>query len=501
MRGRANLTFAESATIFNYIPGRIPELNSDSDTAYCRLEAWLKECTINHQDCKAPLLNPELPTRVIDVFAYDREVTLFESKGQRGRYIALSHCWGSSSRLMATKESLEDLSKGIAISFLPKTFRDAINITKRLGVKYLWIDCLCIVQDDPSDWEREASKMSQVYSYAYLTISASGSTDSYSGCFPKRAKDSYVSVPTRSLGYDVPRDLSGPKSFVMEYERKARPGQWGRLHLFEEWLPGSSFFAPQRTNVGSFGKYFDPIADEPLSVRGWTLQERLLSPRIVHYATDQMYFECETQLLSEDCFKIPNMFFSMGILLSTQSIAFEKHGLPKSAGISYDIGQHVPNPLGGWRWRGGWLSIVENYSRRRLTVNQDKLSAVAGVARAVAEITGDTYLAGLWAQHFFEDLHWRVYVYEETFEKNKEGLGKLAVKGKAVGTTDRPAEYRAPSWSWASIDAPIKYVPLAYSKIVAHVRKCATLPAGADVYGRVAAGRLDIEVRMSNGKR
>jgi len=401
---------------------------------------------------------------------------------------------------MATEESLEDLSKGVAISFLPKTFQDAINITKCLGIKYLWIDCLCIIQDDASDWEREASKMSQVYSNAYLTISASGSTDSYSGCFPKRAEQSYVSVPTRSLGYDTPRDLSGPHSFTMEYERETRPGQPGRLHLFEEWLPGSSSWAPQRTNIGSFGKHFDPIANEPLSARGWTLQERLLSPRVVHYATDQMYFECETHLVSEDGFEIPNEFFSMKNLLSSHRIAFKEHGLPKSAAISYDIGQTASGSLKSRRGKGGWLSIVENYSRRRLTVSQDKLPAVAGVARAVAESTGDTYLAGLWGRHLLEDLYWRVYAYEELFEKNKEGLGMVAVKGKAVGTAVRPAEYRAPSWSWASIDAPIKYVPLAFSKIVAHVQGCKILPASIDVYGRVVEGRLDIMVRIGNGK-
>ena len=107
---------------------------------------------------------------------------------------------------------------------------------------------------------------------------------------------------------------------------------------------------------------------------------------------------------------------------------------------------------------------------------------------------------GFGGDTLLEDLYWRVYAYEELFEENKEGLGMVAVKGKAVEAAVRRAEYRAPSWSWASIDARIKYVPLAYSKIVAHVEKCKILPAGIDVYGRFVEGRLEIKVRLGNGK-
>lgn len=178
--------------MFKHIPGRKREMQSDSEVAFRRIEAWLDNCRSHHPSCRPPPTNPQLPTRVIDVSFTDREVTLFESNGQRGRYMTLSHCWGTSSRLTTTKETLEDLKNGIATSFLPKTFQDAIKITRRLGVKYLWIDCFCIIQDDPQDWERESSSMAQIYRNSYLTIAASASSDSYSGCFPKRSKDSYI---------------------------------------------------------------------------------------------------------------------------------------------------------------------------------------------------------------------------------------------------------------------------------------------------------------------
>lgn len=101
----------------------------------------MEDCRTKHK-CRPPLLNPTLPTRVLDVFASDRTVALLETRGQRGKYVALSHSWGKSPRLMATKATVEDMEDGIAISFLPKTFQDAIQITKRLGIRYLWIGML-----------------------------------------------------------------------------------------------------------------------------------------------------------------------------------------------------------------------------------------------------------------------------------------------------------------------------------------------------------------------
>ena len=195
--------------------------------------------------------------------------------------------------------------------------------------------------------------MGQIYQHAYVTISAAGCKDSYSGCFPTRQKDSYASLGTISLGYDTPRETSGPKHETMDYELKSQPGQRNGLHLFDEWLPGSLLPFPQPMTIGSFGKRFDPLEDEPLSKRGWTLQERLLSPRNVHYATDQMYFECEHSLLSEDGFIFTDLYFSLDNLITTQHCAFEQHGLHKDLGISFVRGKHAATQLPGLRWQGG----------------------------------------------------------------------------------------------------------------------------------------------------
>jgi DNA gyrase inhibitor GyrI len=266
---------------------------SDSDTAFVRLREWVANCVNNHEACRTKHNGSAiLPTRVLDVQTNTGNVSLVQNPSGPASYVALSHCWGNRERLMLTKKTVQLLENGTSIDTLPKTFQDAITITQRLGIKYLWIDCLCIFQDDPTDWEKEASRMSTVYRNAYVTISAAGSTDSFSGCFPAREKDAHLGNATASLGYTHDREATGPKSAVLAFAQKSRPDRMMRLHLFEEWLPGSSMYEPQKRTIGTFGKYFDPVADQALSKRGWTLQERLLSPRVIHYGTDQMYYEC-----------------------------------------------------------------------------------------------------------------------------------------------------------------------------------------------------------------
>lgn len=479
--------------MFRHVPGRLPEPRSDSEIAYKRLEAWLKNCVDSHPRCRATTRETVLPTRVIDVFASRDRAALVESRGRTGKYIALSHTWGKSRRLTATKKTVGDLMEGIAVSSLPKTFRDAIDITRRLGIRYLWIDCLCIIQDDPQDWEREAAAMTRVYRNSYLTISASASSDSHSGCFPTRTGKSFVSPATRSLGYETPTVHNAPALYTIGYEDRSRPGRADHIYLYEEWLPGSLSPTPQKTHIGSFGKVIDPVADQPLSTRGWTLQERLLSPRVVHYAGDQIYFECETEIRSECGFKFPNVNFDLQHCLSTQCIPFEEHGIQNGAGISFIPGR-PSGARGSPRQQGGWLSLVEDYSRRQLSVSDDKLSAIAGVARIISEETGDYYIAGVWANHLMEDIFWRVYTHEETFEDDGHRWKRRPVKGQLLGLASRPPQYRAPSWSWASIDAPVKYIPLSYRNLLAQPRHCYTTPSGADRYGRVCDGFMDIEV-------
>jgi hypothetical protein len=444
----------------------------------------------------------KLPARVIDVLSPALSVDavcIYEPKDVVAEYIALSHTWGKSPRLRALKANIQAMLTGIYLGDLPKTFQDAVRITRSLGIRYLWIDCLCIIQDDPQDWEQQAAAMSSVYRHAYLTISASASSDSTSGCFPVRDRHSYTTPAEQSMGHRLPSDSSRNQCTVV-YD--FNPGQVPpfSLHFVEQWLPASPVSMPQSTMIGAFGSSYDPVANEPLSTRGWTLQERVLSPRTVHYASDQLYFECESELWSENGFEMKNAQFSLVNCLRAQRIQFKDHGIT-SRGVSFIVGKHLVEK-GSLRHQQGWLSLVENYSRRELTFANDKLLAMAGVARVVAEETGNRYLAGLWAEHLQEDMFWRVQTHEEYIVSDeKDDYERKARIGSLIGHASRPAQVRAPSWFWAAIDGPIKFIPLSYSNLVCQLRSCYATAIGVDEFGSVSGGYLDIEVNnaRSNG--
>jgi hypothetical protein len=147
------------------------------------LNNWIAECNISHRQCLDRIRNAILPTRVINVGDNKGQSPfLYISSQEPGRYLALSHCWGKNSIIRTTKSNITMLRKRLDMSTLPKTFRDAIEITRALGVKYLWIDSLCILQDDMEDWENESARMTRVYHDAYLVLAASQS-ESASGGF------------------------------------------------------------------------------------------------------------------------------------------------------------------------------------------------------------------------------------------------------------------------------------------------------------------------------
>lgn len=128
-----------------------------------------------------------LPSRLLQVGTdISAEVRLVENLSVSGQYMTLSYCWGSSRPLTTTRGTLQQRKTKIALEDLPKTFRDAVHITRRLGIPYLWIDSLCIIQDELQDWEVESSKMAGIYSGSYLNLAAMSSVDSRGGCVPER---------------------------------------------------------------------------------------------------------------------------------------------------------------------------------------------------------------------------------------------------------------------------------------------------------------------------
>ena len=165
-------------------------------------------------------------------------------------------------------------------------------------MRYLWIDSLCIIQDDHDDWETESPRMSQVYLNSYLTVAASSSKSSSEGCFPLFRSRSYVSMDGVCSGEAVPK--RNPLEFVKADFVLTVDDAYCRLYFAKEWMRASSKAQPMVYWIGTFGKSFDPIATEYLSSRAWTLQERLLSPRILHYGQEQMFWECKQCFSAED---------------------------------------------------------------------------------------------------------------------------------------------------------------------------------------------------------
>lgn len=232
---------------------------------------------------------------------------------------------------------------------LTKTFRDAVLITRSLGFAYLWIDSLCIIQDDPKDWETESSRMADVYGRSTLTIAASSSKNSSIGCFFPRE-------PIPSIALNYPSESPLARSI---YIRKPLP-------IFQ-----------------------DAVNQGPLNRRAWTFQERWLSRRILHYCQDQLHWECEEICLSEDGQRVlPDDYFKSKSILH-----------PKKNPVSHQL-EHRPVYL-------DWYEMVHNYTQRDLTKAADKLPALSGLAGVFARLTGDRYLAGLWESDLAIGMLWQ----------------------------------------------------------------------------------------------
>lgn len=316
-----------------------------------RIRRWIKKCEDEHQDCKAREATP-LPTRVLDVGPrHDTPsgdaVRLWESGGQTGLYLALSHCWGNSQPLTTTAATLGERKSGIPIAELPKTFSDAVRVARVLGIRYLWIDSLCILQDSLSDWEIESSKMTAVYKHAYLTIAAANSSNAEEG-FLKPRPFGYMTLKIHS------RTEKAQATSIFIKSPEHRPGT-------------------------------RPI-QEPLDRRGWALQEFTMARRVLRFNTESLVWFCDGGEWNE---------------LHLDEYNFHYNGpSPGMVRLKHVFGEADPQPF------DGWSLAVHSYTRRKLTFQEDKLPAISGLAAAYAAHTGYKYYAGLWREDMIAGLCW-----------------------------------------------------------------------------------------------
>ncbi|KAF4961431.1 hypothetical protein FGADI_285 [Fusarium gaditjirri] len=464
------------------IPGRLLHQRYDKEVPAMKfIQQFLASCFIMHNDtCVLP--ETDLPTRVLDLseIRQHKHVKLLSTGSLRGRYIALSHCWGSSQPLRTTLGTFLQHQQGIPVKLLPLTFQHAARICHELGIQYLWIDSLCIIQDDPRDWEIEAEKMSEVYSNSWLTVAASSSTGSDSGCYTCRQPPAaYVSYESQSTGMNEVRLPSVQLPFP-----NAGSSQ-DYVYACKEWMPPSFQRYPSLYQIGSFGAYIDPVGDEPLNQRGWTLQERFLAPRIVHFTSRQVFVQCGRDVLSEDGARFQNVMSKWYVL----------KGLERDPEVNAKFAP-AANRYESSRRTGGWNFLVESYSRRQLSFETDKLPAIAGMARWLQQQTGETYLAGLWKEHISQDLLWRKYPYEEMRPVwADQSRTHLYGPEKPLPPFKKPKAYRAPSWSWASLDGSVKFEALSIS-VCSYFCDLFLEYHGQSQFGKILSGWLKIKVGL-----
>lgn len=272
------------------------------------------------------------------------EPRLLVTNGQTGRYVTLSHCWGTSYRVTLTKNNLPKFEQSIQLKRLPRTFQDAIQLTRKLGVQYLWVDALCIVQDDQNDWKRESKSMCSVFENACFSISAVAATDSHHGMLHERT----------------------PQSVTVE------------LHGMQVGVRQKLDSLPQA------------MASSRLETRAWCYQERLLPKGILHVASSQMYWECSTCVASETR---PG-----GESPSTRTV-------PEDSVLKQASSSTETSP---GKFSREWLHLVSVYSARQITRPSDRLPAISGLAdKAQKENLDALYLQGLWSTDLHAGLLWK----------------------------------------------------------------------------------------------
>jgi hypothetical protein len=377
--------------------------------------------------------NSVLPSRVLDVSS--DPVRLHVSQNQVERYVCLSHCWGSSTIFSTTLGNYKDNQKSIPWSLLPKTFRDAIDYTRRLGYRYLWIDSLCIIQDDNDDWETQAAHMASIYQLAIVTLSAMRAANSAAGCY------STLGPTHQARRLDLDHKLLA----------KGRVGLYVREHIRHP-VHGSD--------------YHGKLTRFPLETRAWAYQERLLSPRVIYFTDGEIIWDCNGRSSCE-----------------CSSPYYTNTALHKAKPLV--IGGDLSGRHSSERSRR-WSLIVNTFSSLDLTYEKDIFPALAGLAKQeLGYRPQDRYLAGLWMDSFCIGLTW--YVSELELREIPR----------------RPKQWRAPSWSWASVVGRVEFA-LGQSEnscdddriLCARLLRASVAPSGPDAMGQLRTAYVIVQAPL-----
>ncbi|UNI18319.1 hypothetical protein JDV02_004593 [Purpureocillium takamizusanense] len=425
--------------------------------------AWARKCLSRCLESHATCRRSRLPApggraqRMLDIGTRDGDPVRLVEQSDDGddddegahypEYVCLSHRWGSSRAavLQTVSSNLSQHSKGIPWSALPQTYRETILFVRRLGVRRLWIDSLCIVQDDAHDWRQESSKMGTIFNHALVVVAASRSADVEDGLFA----------------------VCGPPFEAHHL----------KLPLAEDATEAICFRRSLAHIPGYMDQRLGARPDLPTLTRGWIFQERFLSPRVLHFGPQELFWEClEASYCQCTC-------------------GDASHGTPAShneAGVD-----HISRPktffsrdhwltLSDTELDRCWHRLVEEYSTLDLTFDRDIFPAISGLAKHFQSVVQSEYLAGLWKKTLVGDLLWHV-----------EGF--VVGAGSDDGApAQRPAPWRAPSWSWGAVKGAVKFADAAAGIVpLCEVLEASCASAGVDKTGELLDGHLKLRGRLA----
>ncbi|KAH3970441.1 hypothetical protein HBI18_113620 [Parastagonospora nodorum] len=358
-----------------------PSGDTGSEQSINTIKLWMTSCKSSHHRYCTVNGEVRLPKRILELT--EARFHLREGLDNEAIYACLSHCWGATGpSYMLTKDTIKSLKAGMPSTKLPRTFREAMELCMRLNIRYLWIDALCIIQQDIDDWKEAAATMADIYENAFLTIAATKSSDSEGGCFSRlTSRDQATHLESSGL-----------------YASKC----------VEPYYPGTGYALMSREGPW------------PLLRRAWVFQERLLSPRVIHFTEHQLVWECrsvqqsETGDVNEDWTKHDPTRYITTFMPEMINYPF-KYPHTETGNI--------------------WQTVVSQYSQLQLTQASDRLPAIAAIVqRTMRARKDDLYIAGMWKSSLLVDSAWHRNRHEEDLE--------------------RP-DYTQPTWSWTSVPGPV----------------------------------------------
>jgi hypothetical protein len=383
-------------------------IDISSSQAIKRARNQLKECQTSHRKCLRNSVVPALPTRVLDVgLSGDLLIKLHKSGPQQhSYYVALSYCWGGPQKCQTIEDTVDKHYNGIVLQDLSLSIQDAVEVTRQLGFQYLWVDALCIIQDSEKDINAELGLMGTIYKNATLTLAASSAINAGAGFL---------------------RKVPAAKHFKLPYQSSEK-----KFTCVDVSLMGFSFqypFKPRAKRPMLLGSQ-----PEPLNTRGWTLQEGLLAPRLLSFGTNEITWKCQSEAIT----KVPD-----GVKTS-KALPFSVFNNAEKEQTEANMQRHQISI---------WHSIVEDYTRRTLSVRSDYGRAISGIVSELASCWNDEYLAGMWRRTFVANLAWHV---------EKDALWALEQRSIKKGYH---APLEGPSWSWLSKLAKVSFLPVADIKL------------------------------------